>query len=303
MNEAICQIVAERVIQALDKGVVPWNKPWCDVCCSAVSYATGKSYSLLNQFLLGRSGEYLTFQQAKRAGGCVKKGAKSSKVVFWSFLRYDENGRLIKSNNKDVEVANTVPYLRYYNVFHIDDCDGIEAKIKEEMPCGAMTNYDVEAIIERYAKDNGLTLKREGKSNRACYGLLTDTVTIPMIEQFENTAEYYSTVFHELVHSTGHESRLNRFDLSDKSQMSFGSDTYSREELIAEIGAATIMATLGIETESQFANSVSYIGNWRNRIAEDNSLIVVAAGRAEKAIRMILGDSVSINVDENSENE
>lgn len=297
MNETVCKIVADRIIKSLDQGIIPWRKPWCKVCDCAFSYATGAPYSLINQFLLEeRKGEYLTYKQAKQAGGYVKKGAKSQQVVFWSMLRYDRDGNLLKQDDDCVDYK-TIPYLRYYNVFHIDDCEGVKPKINENLPCGAKQNVDAETVIADYIRRTGLKVNRDEKSNKASYSTITDTVTIPLMEQFESTAEYYATIFHELVHSTGHPSRLNRLGIgTDTSE-----EKYSREELIAEIGSATIMATLGLESSEQFANSASYIQSWRDRIAEDNSLIVVATGRAEKALELIFGDTLTNKLCENNQ--
>ena len=107
--------ITNRIINQLEQGVIPWRKPWV-ACGAAISYATGKSYSLLNQMLLGKAGEYLTFKQVQSAGGRVRKGEKSHMVVFWKFLTVED---------EDTKEEKQVPLLRYYNVFHIDQCEGI----------------------------------------------------------------------------------------------------------------------------------------------------------------------------------
>ena len=112
----------------------------------------------------------------------------------------------------------------------------------------------------------------------------TDEIILPIRKQFVSTAEYYSTVWHELVHSTGHPSRLNRLDRV----VAFGSDVYSKEELVAEIGAATLVNHVGLETTSSFRNSAAYIQNWLKVLKDDKRFIVSAAGRAEKAVNLIL---------------
>lgn len=286
MNKKICAMVSERIIKVLDNGVIPWRKPWVGGVRLASSYVSQRPYSFLNQCLLEEPGEYLTFKQACDVGGRVKKGAKGHQIVFWSMLRYDENGKLVKDSH--AEADKVIPYLRYYNVFHVKDCEGISPHVNEELPEGAGKSEDAEQIITDYQTREGLKITRDKISAQAFYCLNNDSVTIPAIEQFADTAEYYSTVFHELVHSTGKIGRLNRFADVQTAQASFGSKSYSREELVAEIGAAFLVAHVGLETSASFENSTAYVKHWRDKIAEDNSLIITAAGKAEKAYRYIL---------------
>ncbi|MBR3379284.1 MAG: hypothetical protein IKG72_04010 [Bacillus sp. (in: Bacteria)] len=130
----------------------------------------------------------------------------------------------------------------------------------------------------------GVTLKVV-HGDKACYSPTTDTVTMPMPEQFKNNEEYYSTLFHELTHSTGHQKRLNRITKN----AAFGDESYSAEELVAEIGSASILATLGIENDKTIRNSTAYIQNWLKALRNDKHLIITASARAEKAIKLILG--------------
>ena len=130
-----------------------------------------------------------------------------------------------------------------------------------------------------------MTLKR-GRSNKAFYQPATDTIVVPEMNQFTEKAEYYSTVFHESVHSTGHSSRLNR--ISDVAR--FGSESYSKEELVAELGASYLVNAVGLETLSSFGNSAAYIKGWMAALKDDKRFIVSAAGKAEKAVRLIMGE-------------
>ena len=291
MDKKICSLVADRIISALDNGVVPWRKPWVGGYQLATSYVTRKPYSLLNQILLANPTEYITFKQAQSLGGRVKKGAKASKVVFWNILNYDADGKIIKDWNeareKGVKIAKKVPYLKEWSVFNIADCEGIEPH-SDELPKGATKDLDAEKVVTDYMTREMIEIRRDGLSAQAYYSLRSDSITVPSIDQFEKTSEYYSTLFHECVHSTGKEGRLNRFATDDAAQCSFGSDSYSREELVAEIGAASLVNALGLETEDSFQNSAAYLKHWRDKIAEDNSLIITAAGRAEKAFQFIL---------------
>lgn len=271
--------ITDRIIDALEAGTIPWRKPWKGGCRYAISHSTGKPYSLLNQLLLGeRPGEYLTWKQIHDEGGRVKKGAESQFVVFWKWLE--------KEDEDDPEQTRKIPFLRYFNVFHIDDCEGIEPKYAAETfePSALDPIQHAEEVFQDYLSRTGVTF-RQSFMDRAFYRPSDDSINLPQLEQFESAAEYYSTLFHETTHSTGHPARLNRLE-----SCGFGSDAYSKEELVAEIGAATILSTLGIETDSSFANSAAYIENWLTVLKNDKRFIVSAAGRAEKAVRLILNE-------------
>ena len=267
--------VTTRIIAQMEEGVIPWQKPWV-ACGKAISHATGKAYSLLNQMLLGRPGEYLTFKQVQAEGGKVRKGAKAQMVVFWKWITVTDD---------ETQEEKEVPFLRYYNVFHIDQCEGVTAKHTTEtaFPDGAEPLEAAQEIIYDYLSREGVNLSHE-EGDRAFYRPSTDEVVLPICKQFVSTAEYYSTVFHELTHSTGHPSRLNR--LSKPSF--FGTEDYSKEELVAEIGAATLVNHVGIETSTSFRNNAAYIQNWLKVLKDDKRFIVSAAGKAEKAVALIL---------------
>lgn len=286
-NQTICQIVTDKLIALIEQGINPWMKPWNAIDDAAVSHANGKAYSLLNQILLEfRGGEYLTFAQCKKEGGTVKKGAKSKPIVFWC------TGTMKEVENEDGEKETIwhnfkMPILKWYNVFHIDDCEGIEKKYTCENP--EKRNYDfekdseAESIAEDYCSREGIKLEiTEG--NRASYSPSLDRVRMPLREQFDNPAEFYSTFYHELTHSTGHEKRLNRFS---SESIHFGDENYSREELVAEIGAATALAYLHIDNHDCQKNSAAYLKGWADFLKNDTKAFIVAAGKAEKAVNMI----------------
>jgi len=272
------QEVTNRIMEQLENGLIPWRKPWISVG-NAISHATGKPYSLLNQMLLGRPGEYVTFNQCQQEGGKVRKGEKSQMVVFWKW---------IETEDEETGEKKELPFLRYFNVFHIDQCEGLKAKYTQELPqTSADADQTAEAIIADYIQRSGVRLTHcEG--DRAFYQPLTDSITLPLRAQFRETAEYYSTAFHELTHSTGHTSRLDRLEKT----AFFGSEAYSKEELIAEIGAATLVNHAGLETTDSFRNNAAYIQNWLSVLQNDKRFIVSAAGKAEKAVNMILGEAV-----------
>ncbi|MBQ8617041.1 MAG: DUF1738 domain-containing protein [Clostridia bacterium] len=274
MKESLYEVITNRIIDELKSGIIPWRKPWI-ASGQAISHVTGKPYSLLNQMLLGHGGEYVTFKQVQDEGGRVKKGAKAQMVVFWKWIEQED---------EETKEKKKIPYLRYFNVFHIDQCDGIKAKHAEPLPQAVEPDAAAEAIIADYLKRSGVKLIYE-EGNRAFYRPSSDSVTLPLVDQFKNAAEYYSTVFHELTHSTGHASRLDRLSKTAY----FGSEAYSKEELIAEIGAAALVNHAGLETADSFKNNAAYIQNWLQALRNDKRFIVSAAGKAEKAVDMILG--------------
>ena len=194
--------------------------------------------------------------------------------VFWTWLD--------KEDEETGEVKQ-VPFLKYYNVFHISQCEGITAKHTQTNPNPASADEAAEAIITEYVKREGIMLEhREGDS--AFYQPATDCIVLPLLEQFKETAEYYSTAYHEMVHSTGHMKRLARLDTT----ANFGGEEYSKEELVAEIGSAALVHHVGLETSSSFHNSAAYVQNWLQALKNDKRFIVSAAGKADKAVNYIL---------------
>lgn len=274
--------VTERIIAQLEQGVIPWHKPWVGANDCAISHATGKPYSMLNQFLLGLPGEYLTFNQCKAEGGRIKKGAKAKIIVFWNMIKTVKD-----EDDEEMEEVRMIPILKYFNVFHIDDCEGIKPRKNTDLPpVSAQPDEVAESILTDYIQRENIDFENT-LSDRAFYRPATDSIRLPMMTQFEDTAEYYSTAFHEATHSTGHESRLDRFE-KNAAAAAFGSAAYSKEELTAEIGAACLLHHAGLETPESFQNSAAYIQGWLKALHDDKRLIVSAASRAEKAVKYIL---------------
>lgn len=269
------ETVTNRIIEKLEKGCIPWRRPWVLAGDCAVSRSTGKPYSFLNQMLLDEPGEYVTYQQCVVEGGHVRKGAKSKMIVFWKLLEV--------TDSEDEETTKKIPTLRYYNVFNVNQCEGLTPKHvgDSKFPCVVSPVEQAETIINDYCDREGVRIDRK-VSSRAYYDPADDAVTLPLADQFVATAEYYGTAFHELTHSTGHAKRLDR--LSD------GKAEYAKEELVAEIGSAAILNKIGLETESAFENSAAYINGWLTALKNDKRMIISAASRAEKAVALILGD-------------
>lgn len=291
----VYQMVTDRIVEQMQKGIIPWQRPWTGLGIAdggAINYVTRRPYSFLNQILLGRPGEWLTFNQIKERGGSIKKGAKAGIVVFYKTYtikkakRTDENGE-----QTDVKVfeERDIPLLKYYNVFHIDDCEGIKSKIEQGEPNHLEPIERAENVINGYlSREKSLKFTNDKPSNRAYYSPSADAVVVPMMSQYDIVEEYYSTTFHEFIHSTMPKNRCDR--TQENRVAAFGSADYSREELVAETGSAMICSVLGIDCEKAFKNSVAYIQGWMKALKNDNKMIVWAASRAEKAARYIVGE-------------
>lgn len=279
--------ITNNIIAQLEQGIIPWRKPWTGVKSGAISHATGRAYSLLNQMLLAKPGEYITWNQCKAEGGSVKKGAKAKTVVFWKVLsreKTDENGAIVTDANGR-PVLEGLPVLRYFQVFHIDDCEGISPKWANKLPAVAAIDERAENVLMDYVRRENISFENV-ISDKAYYDPGLDLIHLPIMEQFGSTAEYYSTAYHEATHSTGYRTRLNRFDGS-AAAAAFGSESYSKEELVAEIGSACCLHELGLETPDSFRNSAAYIQSWLRVLKDDKRMIISAAARAEKAVKLI----------------
>ena len=278
MSKSVYEIVTDRIIEQLENGIIPWQKPWHGVANGAYNRISKKPYSLLNQMLLKHQGEYATFKQWVELGGKIRKGEKSEIIVFWKILPTEE------INEYGEKEIRQIPYLRYYNVFHISQVDGVE-------PLAVDTLNDIEPIekaenvLQDYWKREHITVEHTA-SNDAYYSPLRDIIHLPLMEQFTSSNEYYSTAFHETVHSTMKASRCDRE--SNNRIVAFGSSDYSKEELVAEIGSAQLMNVIGIETPKTFKNSSAYIQNWLSVLRNDTHFIISASSKAEKAVNYIL---------------
>lgn len=284
----IYEEITNRILAEMEKGIIPWQRPW--ICTNgAVSHQTGKPYSLLNQILLTSDDkdnecdnhqvkEYLTFKQVKDAGGNVKKGEKSKFVVFWKMYQREK----VKENGeKEIE---EIPTLKFYHVFEVDQCEGINRKWSEENRPHLDPVEKAETIVTQYFNKESCNLIIH-RTNRAYYSPSTDTVNVPQMTQYGIVSEYYSTLFHEMIHSTGAKTRLDRFQ---QGSLSFGSSTYSKEELVAELGAAFLLNKAGVDCKKAFRNSVGYLQGWSRALKEDKRLFVSAASKAEAAVNYII---------------
>nr|WP_321496288.1 zincin-like metallopeptidase domain-containing protein [uncultured Methanolobus sp.] len=270
MANKVYTIVTEKILEKLKEGTIPWQKPWNAE--PAINYVSRKEYRGINQLLLNRSGEYITWNQIQKLNGKVKKGSKSELVVFF---------KMLEKENKEGE-KDKIPMLRYYRVFHISDIEGIPS-ISDAQKEEKKTISTCEDIVNNYTEVE----IRHNNDDRAFYTPVADVINVPRLSVFISSVEYYSTLFHEMIHSTGHKSRLNRF--SGEDQFNFGSHEYSKEELVAEIGSAMLCTIAGIEKHT-LDNSAAYIDSWIRALENDHTLIVTAANKAQKASDYILGN-------------
>ena len=279
MKKDVYEMVTDRIIEQLEQGVISWEKPWGGVIDGAYNRISKKPYSLLNQMLLQHSGEYATFKQWSELGGHIRKGQKAEIVVFWKLQPYEEE------NADGEKIIKQIPLLRYYNVFHISQVDGVEPKeidLNEFEPI-----EEAEKIKTEYMTRENLKIL-EKLTDDAFYSPAFDYIQVPCKEQYQNVEEFYSTLFHEMVHSTRHKTRLDRLETGVNTH--FGTESYSKEELVAEIGSASIMNLLGIETKKSFRNSSAYIQNWLQVLRGDKKFIISASSKAEKAVKYIMNE-------------
>lgn len=261
----VYEMVTNRIIEELEKGVIPWRMPW--VNSSAVNWVTQKPYRGINSMLLP-PGEYATFKQIKDAGGKVKKGAQSQMVVFWKWF---------ENKDKDTDEIERVPFLKYYNVFNVlTQAEGMESK-RTEVEFEHNPIEEAEAIYKNYMNSPTYSFN----SGKAVYQPSRDHINVPPMKDYPNIHEYYSTLFHEMVHSTGHNSRLKRPGIT-RTAVAFGDEVYSKEELVAEVGAAMLCSVAGIDNHT-IENSASYLDSWLRALKSDKKLIVQASAQAQKA--------------------
>jgi antirestriction protein ArdC len=284
-GKGVYKILTEHIIRLLEKGTIPWKQPWSQKelpqnLLNRIPYK-GINLMLLSAFNFERN-FFLTFKQVKSLSASIEKGAKSLPVVFWKWPEPErkEDGTLLETD----EDKKVKPILRYYSVFNISQCKNIPENLIPLLE--TRPNNSIEScarIIEHMPNRPTIQFVEQ----EAYYKPSLDIVNVPDIKFFESSESYYATLFHELVHSTGHEKRLNRKDGMES--ISFGSDKYSNEELIAEIGACFLEAQAGI-SDRDFENNAAYINGWLKRLKKDGRFIVFASSQAQKAADYILSN-------------
>lgn len=279
----VYQSVTDKIIELLESGTVPWRRPWSSSGGSLpVSMSSKKPYRGVNVFLLNMTAAiegyaspwWGTYKQIQERGGQVRQGEKGTAVILW---------RPFETKATADEPTKTIFLLKQYTVFNADQCEGDlgipvdETQVDNDL---APLNH-CEHMIKEYLDNGGPTLRHLG--DRAVYSPTADMVTLPELARFNNMEEYYCTAFHEMAHSTGHPSRLDR-DL-DK-PCTLGDPSYAREELVAEMAAAFLAGISGIELVT-LDNSAAYLQNWLTTLREDNKIIIKAAAQAQRAADLI----------------
>lgn len=272
IRKDIAETVTEKLIAALEAGTPPWRKSWKGLTAPH-NASTGKTYQGVNWFLLSMigGGGYLTYKQAQDMGGNVRKGEKGNPIVFWNFMEKKKaNGEMGK-----------IGFLRSYTVFSVNQCEGLELPARED-DTETAPFVPLDKAEETIAA-TGAKISHGGAM--AFYSPTTDRIRLPAKVDFTSPEAYYNTAFHELCHWTGHASRLARKGIQDVA--AFGSPTYSKEELIAEMGSAFLCAEHGID--STLENSAAYLHNWIKALRGDSRLAIAAAGAASKAANYAMG--------------
>jgi len=294
-SKDVYAIVTDKIVAALENGTVPWHKPWKTGSENThMNFQSKKAYRGVNIWLLDITAAtrgfslpfWMTFNQIKAMGGMVNKGEKATMVVYWNLIDKNE----IDSDGK--KVTKKIPLLRYYNVFNV-----AQATFPQEVTDKFVTYYnsltvdakenseiaECKRVADTYIAREKITLAHRG--DKACYSPLADAITMPKMNSFESSEEYYSTLFHEMAHSTGAKKRLNREECGGHF---FGSEEYSKEELVAEFGAAFLSGLTGINVKPVTDNSAAYIASWLKVLKDDKRIAVNASQRAQKAVDFII---------------
>lgn len=280
------QEITDKIIAELEAGRVPWVQPWRTAAANAPlampkNASTERRYSGINVLILwgavierGFSGQsWLTFRQALSLGGNVRKGERGTTVIYADrFVPDDEKKRAVETG----EDAQAIPFLKRFTVFNTDQCDDLPEEVAKaaQPPTPGMVEPEAERLIAATGADF-----RIGGA-RAFYSPSGDFVQVPPPQAYFEPINWHRTAFHELGHWTGHPSRLARGHSG-----SFGSKSYAREELVAEMAGAFVCASLGIVPTVRHAD---YIGSWLEVLREDNRAIVRAASAASKAADYVL---------------
>lgn len=271
------QVITDIIIKKLEEGVIPWSKPWRER--PDRNLVSGNEYSGINRLLLNleeySSPYWLTFKQAQRLGGHVQKGSKGTRVIYWNIKTYtkEEEGEEV---NKSYLIDKT------YTLFNLEQCEGIDPPKDDIEVIDFNEITEAQVIVDNMPNPPGIDHKGKG---RAFYRPSKDSVSMPQKETFKSEEEYYSTLFHELAHATGHKSRLDR---GIEKPTFFGSYDYSLEELVAEMTSAMLCGHVNIAPKT-LDNSAAYIASWLRKFENDNRVLISAASQAQKASDYILG--------------
>jgi antirestriction protein ArdC len=283
---SVYEVITNRITEQLEAGTAPWHKPWRVRGKNGLprNLVTMREYRGVNVWILlstGFSSPYwLTYRQAQTVGGHVRMGEKGLPVVYWKF-----GTREVEDGDGVIEKPSVL--CRQYTVFNIEQCEGLRLKPPCEEASPVPPIEACERVVAEWQQKPMIT----SGTDVACYNKRLDLVQMPDIERFDSSEEFYSTLFHELCHSTGHPKRLNRSTLTNFER--YADNNYTREELVAEMGAAFLCGITGIEART-LNNSAAYVHNWLKALKDDSRIVLVAASQAQKATDLIRGVSPTI---------
>lgn len=277
--------VTATIQEALERGTIPWRKPWNAASALPMNAVSKRPYRGINVFLLGitqyTDHRWLTFQQATHLGGKVRKGEKASLAIFWKCSEI----RDVDEGTGEVTMK-TLPLLRYYSVFNVEQCQDLMLPALEVTePKENLERIERADLLVR-SMPNPPTIREGGRE--AWYRPADDLVQVPKLSYFDSADHFYATLYHELGHATGIESRLNRSGVTGNIQ--FGSMSYSHEELVAELTSAFCCAVTGLDN-SVLDNAASYIKGWLTVFRENPKTLIIAAAQAQRAADYIRGIS------------
>lgn len=289
-RERINKRITDKIVEKLRDNTIPWRAPWkTGYSMVPTSGSTGKAYRGINHLMLSSAGYenryWFTFNQISKLGGKVVPGEKSSPVVFWKFYEKKSATEVDDDGNPTITSRWGIPFS--FNVFNVEQTEGLPEKWTEKPEVAVDDDWNpvenADAIVDGYENPPAIF---HDIHERAYYTPSKDEVHVPKMGEFSVPEKYYGTLFHELGHSTGHEKRLGRAGM--RGGAAFGSVTYSKEELVAEMTAAMLCGHAGLP-EAELDNTVAYIDGWKSKLGENTGWVVWAAGQAQKAVDLILG--------------
>jgi antirestriction protein ArdC len=299
-NAATYEKITDNLIALMEAGTVPWHKPW-----QTHRNVWGRSYRGINIMILDAraqasgfgSNVWITYKQAQKEGGQVMRGEKGTAVVLWKICKRngkDVEDRSNEENGDGKKRGKTFILAKTFTVFNLDQIafgddddedEEIRTRLEGQKNDTVADDEATDAMVARYLEDKGPSLSHGGA--RACYSPSADAVSMPPIKSFDSADHYYATLFHELGHSTGHTSRLNRSEIADMNF--FGDHNYSKEELTAEFTSAYLCGVTGRDNGTIADQSAAYLANWLKVLKDDRGMLVTAAQRAQKAADLVLG--------------
>lgn len=278
--------VTNLIISELENGNAPWRKGWATGGIMPTNMVGGNEYQGINAMILSILGAqyarplWMTYKQATALGGYVKQGEKGVHVIYYNMLTKDDG----QGN------VSRIPLMRSYTVFNVEQCANVTIPAKYNQTREPVTPLEAtKSILDKYTSKPTVYYAEQ---SRAFYSPITDSITLPSLNQFDNPQEHAYTLTHELVHSTGHKSRLDRW--SNGNAGVFGCENYAKEELIAELGSCMLLSAEGVELD--IPNSGAYIKGWLKALKDDKSLIFTAATKASQAAQYIQGVREEVEV-------